>query len=261
MQSKSVRSYLEMPAVETFKRLNLYATSLMRFADQMGGQTKSPFIYPLYGLGELPQAFARLSAIYGGTYMLRKPVDEIVYEEGKAVGVKSEGEVAKCKFVVGDPSYFPTKVRKTGQVARAICIMSHPVPSTLDSGSCQIIIPQKQVGRKSDIYISVLSSQHNVAPQGKWLGIVSCAVETANPRAELDHGIKLFGAVDQVFINVLDTFEPNSDGREDQCFISSSYDATSHFETTVLDVLDMWKRITGKALDLSARPAAQADEE
>ena len=53
----------------------------------------SPYIYPLYGLGELPQGFARLSAIYGGTYMLNKPVEEIVYDNGVAVGVKSEGEV------------------------------------------------------------------------------------------------------------------------------------------------------------------------
>lgn len=38
----------------------------------------------------------RLSAIYGGTYMLNKPIDEIVVENGKVVGVKSEGEVSSC---------------------------------------------------------------------------------------------------------------------------------------------------------------------
>jgi hypothetical protein len=31
----------------------------------------------------LLQGFARLSAIYGGTYMLDKPIEEIVYEGGK----------------------------------------------------------------------------------------------------------------------------------------------------------------------------------
>lgn len=36
----------------------------------------------------------RLSAIYGGTYMLNKPIEEIVIENGKVVGVKSEGEVS-----------------------------------------------------------------------------------------------------------------------------------------------------------------------
>ena len=31
-----------------------------------GRYGKSPYLYPLYGLGELPQAFARLAAVYGG---------------------------------------------------------------------------------------------------------------------------------------------------------------------------------------------------
>lgn len=42
----------------------------------------------------------RLSAIYGGTYMLNKPIEEIVMEDGKVVGVKSEGEV-KIVFLPG----------------------------------------------------------------------------------------------------------------------------------------------------------------
>jgi RAB protein geranylgeranyltransferase component A len=41
-----------------------------------------------------------LSAIYGGTYMLDKTVEEIVYDaSGKVCGVKAGGEVAKCKQV------------------------------------------------------------------------------------------------------------------------------------------------------------------
>jgi len=34
-------------------------------------------------------------------------------EEGKVVGVTSEGETAKCKKVVCDPSYLPGKVLET----------------------------------------------------------------------------------------------------------------------------------------------------
>lgn len=66
----------------------------------------------MYGLGELPQGFARLSAIYGGTYMLDKPIDEIVYENGKVIGVRSGGEMARCKQVYCDPTYVPDRVEK-----------------------------------------------------------------------------------------------------------------------------------------------------
>lgn len=42
--------YLNEPALSTVLRVQLYHESLMRFLD-----TRSPYIYPLYGLGELPQ--------------------------------------------------------------------------------------------------------------------------------------------------------------------------------------------------------------
>ena len=59
----------------------------------------------------------RLSAIYGGTYMLDKPIEKIEYDaEGKVCGVTSGGETAKTKRVIADPSYFPEKVKKVGQV-------------------------------------------------------------------------------------------------------------------------------------------------
>jgi len=62
-----------------------------------------------------------------------------------STGVESEGQTARAKFVVGDPSYFPEKVHKTSSVVRAICILSHPIPSTDSSHSVQIILPQRQV--------------------------------------------------------------------------------------------------------------------
>lgn len=131
------------PCGETIKKIKLYYNSLSRYG-------KSPYLYPVYGLGELPQSFARLSAVWGGTFMLNKPVEKISVEDGKVL-VTSEGETAKAQGVIGDPSYFQDKVKKVGQVVRCICILSHAIPSTSDSQSCQLIIPQNQVNRKSGI--------------------------------------------------------------------------------------------------------------
>jgi len=210
-------------------------------------------LYPMYGLGELPQGFARLSAIYGGTYMLDKPVDEIVLdpESGKVVGVKSGSEVAKCKQIYCDPSYVTDKVKKVGQVIRAICLLDHPIPSTKDALSTQIIIPQKQVGRKSDIYVSLVSYTHQVAAKGWFVAMVSTTVETSTPEEEIRPGLALLGPVRQKFITVSDYYEPIDNGSTSQIYISSSYDATSHFETTCLDVLDIFKRGTGEDFDFS----------
>jgi len=243
--------YITTPgqAPEAIERIRLYGNSVARYG-------KSPYIYPLYGLGELPQAFARLSAIHGGTYMLNKPVEEVIMEGGQVVGIKSEGEVARCKFVIGDPSYFPNKVRQVGHVVRTICFLDHPIPNTNNSESCQIILPQKQIGRKSDIYISVVSSSHNVCAKGKFVAIASTTVETNNPEAELKAAFDLMGPIIEKFTSVSPMLVPTDDGTSDKIFVSTSYDATSHFETTCIDILDLYKRVTGKDADLSPPPKA-----
>lgn len=69
----------------------------------------------------------------------------------------------------------------------------------------------------------------------------------------------MLGPIDELFYSVSDVLEPVADGTVDAAYISTGYDATTHFETTVRDVIDMYKRITGKDLDLSKDDAAAAD--
>jgi hypothetical protein len=45
-------------------------------------------------------------------------------------------------------------------------------------------------------------------------------------------------------------FTPTSSGKEDNIFITKSYDATSHFETVVDDVKDVYERIMGGLFSL-----------
>ncbi|KAI9213287.1 hypothetical protein DS838_001858 [Geotrichum bryndzae] len=237
--------YLQKPALETIERIIMYLHSVARYG-------KSPYIYPLYGLGELPQAFARMSAVHGGTYMLNKPVDGLVYgEDGKVTGVKSGDEVAKAPIVIGDPTYFPDKVRKTGQrVIRAMCILNHPVPNTDNLDSLQLIIPQNQLKRKNDIYVAVLSSSHFVCPKGHYIAIISTVIETDQPHVEIEPAFKLLGPREDTLMGIAELYEPIADGTSDNVYISKSYDATSHFETTTDDVKDLYFRITGKPLEL-----------
>ena len=54
----------------SFSLLSYVFANLIRYG-------KSPYIYPLYGLGGLPEGFSRLCAINGGTFMLNKKVDKV----------------------------------------------------------------------------------------------------------------------------------------------------------------------------------------
>ncbi|EAS29233.3 secretory pathway gdp dissociation inhibitor [Coccidioides immitis RS] len=248
--------YITAPgkAGETVNRIRLYVNSMARYG-------KSPYIYPLYGLGELPQGFARLSAIYGGTYMLNTDIDEVLYEDGKVSGIKAtmkeKGEPGpgmsfstKTKKIIADPSYFPGKVRVTGYLLKAICILNHPIDKTDGSDSLQLIIPQSQIGRKHDVYIAMVSSAHNVCPKGYYVAIVSTIAENeANHHLELEAGFQRLGKIEETFMGPpIPLYEPVDSGTADNIYISKSYDATSHFETTTDDIRDIYRRSEGHEL-------------
>merc|ERR1711939_375284 len=232
--------YLNSPgmATDAISRIRLYANSMARYG-------KSPYIYPLYGLGELPQGFARLSAIYGGTYMLNTSVDELQYEGGKVSGIKAtmrergeEGDgmkfSTKAKMILGDPSYFPGKVQVVGHLLKAICILNHPLDKTGDSDSLQLIIPQSQVGRKHDIYIAMVST---------------IAETSADHHLELQPGLERLGRIEEEFMGPpIPLYQPLESGVNDQIFISNSFDASSHFETVTENVRDIYRRAMGEEL-------------
>ena len=123
-----------------------------------------------------------------------------------------------------------------------------------------------------DIYIAMVSSTHNVCAKDVYVAIVSTVVETDIPEKEIIPGLQLLGPIYEKYENVFHTglalgtnnlpprfvsvtpiYTPISDGRADNIFITRSYDATSHFETVVEDVQDVWKRIIGKDLVLKKR--------
>jgi len=256
-------SYLTAPATECVAALRLYAYSLQRHG-------RSPYLYPIWGLSGLPEGFSRLAAVNGGIFMLNQDIERIEFDEGgRAIGVIAHGinekgvecdMAASAPIIIGEPSYFPPeKVTATKKVIRTIAIFDHPVPNTTGE-SLQIIIPKSQIvaagfpARNSDVYVSVISFAHCVAPRKPkpvYIAIVSTTVETSTPEREVEVGVRLLGPILKRFDCVSDIYEPVGDGSDDGCFISKSYDATSHFQSASADVLELYQRITGEELDMS----------
>lgn len=255
-------SFLQTRASEVIERIMLYRNS---FYNLGGG---SPYLYPRYGLSELPQGFARQGAVYGATTMLRAPLKNICYEDNKTTGVNltvdGKDHFVKCKYILGDPSYFPEKVKESGKVLRMVCILDHPIPNTNNSHSAQIIIPQKESGRSHDIYIICLASMHCVAPKGNYLAIIS--MELSEQESSVDPH-KLFGGAKKLLGPIIESavlpstlYSPVSDGKDDGCFISESYNGASHFQAAAANILDLYKRITGNDLELTNGEQAEQAE-
>ena len=148
-------SFLHRPAIELIRKIQLYMDSM--------GKNPSPFIYPIFGLGGIPEGFSRISAVNGGTFMLNTDIDEIIFEDGKVAGVKGPQGSAKCKTVICDPTYalkcgLKDRVQQVEKIIRCICILDHPIPNTENTPSVQIILPQRQLKRKNGNYALIQTS-------------------------------------------------------------------------------------------------------
>ena len=248
--------FLEKKADVTIEKMQLYFNSFGRYGN-------SPFIYPVWGLSGLAEGFSRLCALYGGTYMLNRDVEEILYDEnGKFRGIKSQGEEAYGKILITEPSYVQKlgKVKSIGKVIRRICILNHPIPNTKDVDSCQIILPQKQINRKNDIFIATLNSTHSVCKKGYYLAIISTNVETDNPAAEIEVAMNLIGPVLEKFDKVSEIYQPIDTSFKDNVYITTSFDPQSHFENDTDNVIDIYEKITGAKLDLNIEEEGGEEE-
>jgi len=249
--------------VEVVAKMKLYLNSLLMYKE-----STSPYLYPLWGLGGLPEGFSRLAAVYGGVYMLRRPVSNIGFNNnGEVISVTSEGQTAECDVLVADPSYFkdiPGKVQSSGYVARSIMILDRPVPGVDEAmESAQIIFPSNYIkGHDCDIYVSMIGADLQCAPKGRFVAVASTKVPGNDEKGVLDvvrnwimtNGVNIL----EEFKSVRETFVAINQAAGDNCFICSSPDHTTHFQNATQEVQNIYHAIMGKALDLSN---VQGDDE
>merc|ERR1712071_748741 len=94
------------------EKVRKFVTSIGRFGN-------TPFLWTLYGTGELPQCFCRCSAVFGGIYCLKRQTHSIALDaDGQAIGIYSQDQLLKSSFIVLEESLNP----KSAGISRAILL-------------------------------------------------------------------------------------------------------------------------------------------
>jgi GDP dissociation inhibitor len=57
-------------------------TRTKRFLNSLGRYGNTPFLWPMYGSGEIPQCFCRLCAVFGGVYHLKRAAEAVIVGPG-----------------------------------------------------------------------------------------------------------------------------------------------------------------------------------
>lgn len=120
------------------------------FLQSLGRYGNTPFIWPLYGAGELPQAFCRMCAVFGGLYCLRRGASAITVSEanGECTGIISENQALKCKWLITEFSYVPEMFKKecTQFVSRAVFITCNSLKASDEDHITVLSVPPSSEG-------------------------------------------------------------------------------------------------------------------
>ncbi|XP_073296530.1 rab escort protein 1-like isoform X2 [Primulina huaijiensis] len=169
-------------------RLALHHSSVGRFANANGAM-----IYPIYGQGELPQAFCRRAAVKGCIYVLRMPIVSVLMDEedGTYKGVKlvSGQKLFSSRLILAPSFTIPSPLvpsaaqasnsRDDGHIeaeekaARGICIANNSIRREVSN--CLVFFPPKSLYPEqiASVRVFQLSSNVAVCPPGMFVTYLS----------------------------------------------------------------------------------------
>ncbi|XP_026166126.1 rab proteins geranylgeranyltransferase component A 1 isoform X2 [Mastacembelus armatus] len=128
--------------------------STRHFLRCLGRYGNTPFLFPVYGLGEIPQCFCRMCAVFGGIYCLRHSVHCLLVDKDsnrcKAV-IDSRGQRISCNHFVVEDGYVEANRKNvatpTRFISRAVLITDASVlPSGSDQHVSMVTVPPIAAG-------------------------------------------------------------------------------------------------------------------
>ncbi|KAL4366825.1 hypothetical protein GQ457_05G006020 [Hibiscus cannabinus] len=187
-------------------QLALYNASIGRFQNASGA-----LLYPIYGQGELSQAFCRRAAVKGCIYVLRMPVTELLVDKDsgcyKGVRLASGQDIFSQKLIL-DPTFkvtlpsglspppplqaklpFFSQKDDRGKIARGICITMTSLKP--DMSNFLVVYPPRSLfpEQATSIRLLQIASSLAVCPPGMYVLYISALCNDDDQGKKLIHAV------------------------------------------------------------------------
>uniref|UniRef100_A0A8C0ESF2 Rab proteins geranylgeranyltransferase component A n=1 Tax=Bubo bubo TaxID=30461 RepID=A0A8C0ESF2_BUBBB len=136
-----------------------------KFLQCLGRYGNTPFLFPLYGQGEIPQCFCRMCAVFGGIYCLRHSVQCLVVdkESGRCKAIVDHfGQRISANYFIVEDSYLSESVCTKvcyRQISRAVLITDQSLLNTDSEQQVSILtVPPVDPGKPAVCVIELCSS-------------------------------------------------------------------------------------------------------
>ena len=252
----SDNNFIEDKAINTIKKIKFYFNNLE--TKNKTQYLSTPFIYPIWGLQKIYKDYERECYLYDFKYINDCNVEKILYDDNnKFKGIEtSNGDHIYGSILISEPSYMEkfNKVQIKKRIIRRICLMNHPILGIGEYDSCQIIIPQNQIGRNNDIFILQLGYGHCVCKKGYYFVVISTYDDGNDINKQLASAMKIIGNTLECFDKVYSYYEPIDKSFNENIYISNSLLPQSHFENDFEDIIDEFQKITEGKLQIDLIP-------
>ncbi|XP_035305676.1 rab proteins geranylgeranyltransferase component A 1 isoform X4 [Cricetulus griseus] len=164
----------------------------------LGRYGNTPFLFPLYGQGELPQCFCRMCAVFGGIYCLRHSVQCLVVDKEsrkcKAMIDQFGQRIISKHFVIEDSYLSENTCSRVQyrQISRAVLITDGSVLKTDSDQQISILtVPAEEPGNFA-VRVIELCSSTMTCMKGTYLVHLTC-MSSKTAREDLEQVVqKLF---------------------------------------------------------------------
>ncbi|KAM4019913.1 rab proteins geranylgeranyltransferase component A 1 [Anomaloglossus baeobatrachus] len=168
----------------------------------LGRYGNTPFLFHMYGLGEIPQCFCRMSAVFGGIYCLHHSLRGLLVDaqssECKAV-VDSRGKRIRCRYVVIEDGYLPENVCAQlcyRQISRAILITDRSVLISDTDQEISVLTVPPDDELLTGVHLTELCSSTNTCMKNTYLVHLTCASSKTTARDDLEPVVKKLFTLD-----------------------------------------------------------------
>lgn len=165
------------------------------FLQCLGRFGNTPFIFPLYGQGEIPQCFCRMCAVFGGIYCLRHQVQCLIVDKdsGRCKGIIDHfGQRISASYFIVEDSYLSKDTCSNvqyKQISRAVLITDESILKTdSDQQISILIVPPLEPGTGS-IRVMELCSSTMTCMKGSYLVHLTC-FSSKTAREDLEPVVK-----------------------------------------------------------------------
>jgi RAB protein geranylgeranyltransferase component A len=167
----ALQTRADCAAATALEDLKVYILIVAKYGPQTGA-----CLIPVYGAGDIPQAFCRVGAVDGATYVLRQGVRELDASTTISAAISTGGqEIRARKFIV------PAPERSSGPLlVHAVCILDAPLVA--EYGQMLVVFPPLSAADAQTAVIRALQvgSHTGCCPEGKYLLYLSTVVDDVN---------------------------------------------------------------------------------